>query len=272
MSSDDEFFLNGSDLFQEPEEFLPKQLPFHFANYKRINPPKNQPSDLNLRLIGSSPLWGHLLWNAGIFTANFLDNPSNEHLIQNKNILELGAASALPSLICSYHNPKKIVITDYPDFDLMENIKFNVKNLIQDNQNNKDNKDNKDNQNILVKGYIWGNDTIDLLNFINKDNKQTEKFHLIILSDLVFNHTEHHKLLKTCRQLLSKDGKCLVVFTPHRPKLIDKDLNFFELSKSYDFISQKIDLVTWKPMFEEEEETIEIRSRVYSYYLLPNWS
>lgn len=94
------------------------------------------------------------------------------------------------------------------------------------------------------------------------------KFDLIILSDLVFNHTEHHKLLQTTKDLLAEKGQALVVFSPHRPKLLEKDLEFFELAKNeFHLVPQLIEMVNWKPMFDEDEETIEVRSRVYAYYL-----
>ena len=30
-------------------------------------------------------------------------------------------------------------------------------------------------------------------------------------------------------------------------------------------------MVTWKPMFEEDEETADIRARVYAFFLMPKW-
>ena len=64
---------------------------------------------------------------------------------------------------------------------------------------------------------------------------------MIILSDLVFNHSEHHKLLDTCRQSLKRNGgKCLVVFSPHRPHLLQDDLSFFETAKQYQFKTEKL--------------------------------
>ncbi len=242
----------GGDLFAEPENYYKEAPSHHSAQYERKT--DKLPHKIDLRLIGSSPLWGHLLWNAGIFTADYLDKHSEE-LVKGKDVLELGAAAALPSLICGYNDAKTVVCTDYPDADLINNIKHNVENA----------KD-LDQSKVFVEGYIWGNDYEPLLEKIRGTNKD-KKFDLIILSDLVFNHTEHHKLLKTCQDNLEKNGKCLVVFSPHRPWLLDADLQFFETAKEYGFKSEKIDLVKWKPMFEEDEETVDIRSRVYSFFL-----
>jgi nicotinamide N-methyltransferase len=175
--------------------------------------------------------------------------------VEGKDVLELGAAAALPSIIAGLNNARTVVSTDYPDADLISNIQYNV-----------DHTDGLDKSRVFVEGYIWGNDYEPLLNRI-RDQNDEKKFDLIILSDLVFNHSEHHKLLQTCKDLLSEDGKCLVVFSPHRPWLLNDDLQFFETAKDYGFKTDKIDVVQWKPMFEEDEETAEIRARVYSSLL-----
>lgn len=236
-------------LFEEPEEFQKKEEKPHYATYTRKRITKSI-EDINLRLVESSPLWGHLLWNAGIFTADYLDAHAEE-LVRGKTVLELGAAAALPSLICGINDAKLVVSTDYPDLNLIQNIQYNVDHCPGLTGN------------VVVEGYIWGNDYTDITSKLDG----SKKFDLIILSDLVFNHTEHRKLLKTCRDLLASNGKCLVVFSPHRPKLLKEDLGFFETAKEFGFKSEKIDLINVKPMFDEDEETVEIRSRVYSFFL-----
>lgn len=248
--SDNESLMN-LDLFQEPEDFRPPPPKEHFSDYKR-QVANVEPSNIKLKLVGTSPLWGHLLWNAGIYTANHLDKYKD--LSKGKKVLELGAAAGLPSIICGLNEAKTVVCTDYPDVELIENIKANVQKY-------------NSNHNVFVEGYIWGNKYDDIIKFLPEDEEK--KFDLIIMSDLVFNHTEHHKLLKTGKDLLAKDGKILVVFSPHRPFLLQDDLSFFEFCKEppYDFKVEKIELVNWKPMFEEDDETVEVRSRVYSFYL-----
>ncbi|QLL35026.1 hypothetical protein HG536_0H04020 [Torulaspora globosa] len=263
MVSDTESIGEGFGLFEEPEDFRPAPPEAHFAQYERdqISPDsESQIKQLQLRLVGSSPLWGHLLWNAGIYTAKHLDD--NVPLVKNKTVLELGAAAGLPSLVSSLVGAKKVVCTDYPDADLLQNIQFNVDNVIFRGEEVAEG--SRLQRNIVVEGYIWGNDYLPLQKHIGGENS---KFDLIILSDLVFNHTEHHKLLRTTKDLLADGGKALVVFSPHRPKLLDDDLRFFETAKEYGLLSTFIEMVNWKPMFEEDEETSEIRSRVYSYYL-----
>jgi len=50
-------------------------------------------------------------------------------LTKGKTVLELGAGGALNSFIAAINDAKNIVITDYPDKDLIENIEWNAKKL-----------------------------------------------------------------------------------------------------------------------------------------------
>lgn len=238
-------------LFEEPEDFRPPPPEHHFVTYERVV--DKTPKSIKLRLVGVSPLWGHLLWNAGKYTANYLDQHADE-LVRNKTVLELGAAAALPSLICGLNGAKSVISTDYPDPDLIANIQYNVDHC-------------EGIENVKVKGYIWGNNKLTIYDKEVTDITEDDKFDLIILLDLVFNHTEHIKLLNDCKQLIKSDGKVFVVFSPHRPHLLKEDLKFFETAKEFGFKVEQNELVNWNPMFEEDDETIEIRSRVYSFFL-----
>ncbi|KAJ3928560.1 MAG: hypothetical protein NXY57DRAFT_1041537, partial [Lentinula lateritia] len=48
-------------------------------------------------------------------------------LCHNKSILELGAGGALPSFVAAESGARKVVITDYPDPDLIQNIEYNIR-------------------------------------------------------------------------------------------------------------------------------------------------
>jgi EEF1A N-terminal glycine/lysine methyltransferase len=65
-----------------------------------------------------------------------------------------------------------VVITDYPDDELIENIRYNVLNSgieksIQER--------------IVVEGYLWGSDAASLLSHLANNSK----FDMIVLSDTV---------------------------------------------------------------------------------------
>lgn len=248
MSDTEDFVSN--DMFAEPEGYFKELPPAHLVKFTRTNPTCPGPLELELDLVGSSPLWGHLLWNAGKATADYLEKHRAD-LVTGKTVLELGAGAGLPSVISAL-SAKKVVVTDYPDVELVDNLKKNR------------DKYGFDSEKLDVRGYIWG-EPID-------EFATQESFDLVILSDLVFNHTEHQKLIKTTKLALKKDtGRALVVFSPHRPKLLQKDLEFFETAKDHGFVEVDKFELDYTPMFEEDAETAELRGKVFGYLLkLPN--
>lgn len=246
IESEDE--SESMNLFEEPKDFYTADKPATITTYTT-----NQGLTVPLRLVGQSPLWGHLLWNAGKVIAGYLEDHANE-LIKDKTVLELGAGAGLPSLICALHGAKKVLVTDYPDPDLVENLQYNIKHsLTLDNQIS-----------ITVQGYLWGNDIQPLLQSIGSQGG----FDLLILADILFNHSEHEKLISTLQQTLKKDqdSRALVFFTPYRPWLFEKDLNFFELATQAGFVVNKLfEHIMDKLMFPEDRGDEILRRTVFAY-------
>lgn len=239
--SDEE--LEGLDMFQEEEVPLPEPV---FQKFQRLDG-----QELTIRLVGQSPLWGHLLWSAGKIMANYLDN--HKHIIVNKHVLELGAAGALPSLICSLNNAKTVVATDYPDADLVQNIQYNIEHCLPAARSH-----------VSAEGYIWGREVDELL-----IRTKEEKFDLLLLSDLVFNHQAHHDLLKTCKNCLSdrEGSQILVFFTHHRPHLAAKDDQILSLALEYGFRVEKVveDKSEKNVMFDQDGGSRDVRATVHGY-------
>ena len=80
-------------------------------------------------------------------------------------------------------------------------------------------------------------------------------FDVLILADLLFNHSEHEKLVKTVQLTLKKSpaSRAYVFFTPYRPWLYEKDLAFFDLARDSGFmVSKTFEKVMDKVMFEED--------------------
>ena len=75
----------------------------------------------------------------------------------------------------------QVLLTDYPDADLLENLRHNVQVNVPDALRDV----------VDVEGYIWGQQVSLLLKFLPDPAVQSAKgFDLIILSDLIFNHAE----------------------------------------------------------------------------------
>ena len=49
-----------------------------------------------------------------------------DELVKGKSVLELGAGAGLPSLVCAINGASQVVVTDYPDADLIENLRYNI--------------------------------------------------------------------------------------------------------------------------------------------------
>ena len=148
-----------------------------------------------------------------------------------------------------------MVVTDYPDPDLIQNLQYNIEHCAVISPKSS----------IVAKGYLWGNDTGELMSHLVEPSAG---FDLLILADILFNHSEHEKLVSTVKATLKigPNAKALVFFTPYRPWLLDKDLAFFGLAKSKGLVVQKIFEKTMEEaMFEMDPGDEMLRRTVFGY-------
>jgi nicotinamide N-methyltransferase len=242
------------DLFTEPSDYYPPSPKPTTETHTLLSG-----KTLTVRLVGHNPLWGHHLWNAGrLISTYFEKNPS---LVKRKTVLELGAGAGLPSLVCGVLEARKVVVTDYPDLDLVANLRTNI-DAFYDDASQQDGE-----RSIVTEGYCWGADAGPLLALLPPADKETG-FEVLILADLLFNHSEHAKLVATIEATLAKtkEAKALVFFTPYRPWLYEKDMAFFDLVKEKGFTVEKVlEEKMEKVMFEEDRGDEELRRTVFGY-------
>ena len=119
--------------------------------------------------------------------------------------------------------------------------------------------------NISATGYLWGSSITPLLsNLPNPD----QRFDTLILADLLFNHHCHEALLSTVLATLkwSSEACALVFFTPYRPWLLERDMQFFELCKEKGLRVEKIqERLMEKVMFEEDRGDERLRRTVLGF-------
>jgi len=195
------------------------------------------------------------LWNAGRTISAYLEERAGD-LVKDKTVLELGAGAGLPSLVCALNGASQTVVTDYPDPDLIENLQYNIDHCDLLTKPPR----------IVAEGYLWGAPIGNLVKHL------TDKAHfdVLILADLLFNHSEHEKLIKTVQLTLKKSptAKAYVFFTPYRPWLFEKDLAFFDLARAGGFrVIKTFEKVMDKVMFEEDPGDELLRRTVFGYEL-----
>lgn len=79
-------------------------------------------------LILADVLQGHHLWNGGQVISKYLQE-HEQSTVRDKYVLELGAGAGLPSLVAAILGARKVVVTDYPDADLIANLNHNIANI-----------------------------------------------------------------------------------------------------------------------------------------------
>lgn len=246
------------ELFSEPKDYYPSDKPATFVTYT------TQAGDtLHLRLVGHNPLWGHLLWNAGQIVARYIED-HNGSLVQGKSVLELGAGAGLPSLVCALYGAKIVIVTDYPDAELIENLKYNIQQTSTSDDDDDDAANNLPG-NIEAEGFLWGADPSPLL---THEHGTRDGFDLLILADILFNHSEHDKLLSTLQATMKRanEARALVFFTPYRPWLLQRDLGFFDAAEKAGMrVNKLFEHVVDKVMFPEDPGDELLRRTVFAY-------
>lgn len=180
---------------------------------------------------------GDLLWNAGRISAEYLEQRAAE-LVEGKDILEIGAAAGVPSIVCALRGARNVVMTDYPDPDLVDNMRRNAVSAAPQISPR---------TSLHVDGYKWGSPTDTIISYLPTG---ATGFDVLIMADVVYSHREHGNLIKTLHQTLKKSpaAMALVVFTPYQPWLLPKTEKFFPLAEQSGFRVTKI--------FEKTMETV----------------
>lgn len=151
-------------------------------------------------------LFAHYQWDAGLHLALMLRelysaSSSQNHTIKNiqmqsRNVLELGAGTGLPSLICALGKAKKVLITDYPDDGLINAIEENISM-------------NNVGRITSAKGLDWSDEN--QVSRILQDSPQSKGYNLILCADVLWLSSCHSSLLKTITTLMERSSSSRVL-------------------------------------------------------------
>jgi predicted nicotinamide N-methyase len=154
------------------------------------------------------------IWPGSIVLADFICE--NYSLFRSSDILEIGAGAGLPSLVVSkIGNESRIVCTDYPRKDIIENLT----KLCEVN----------DCPNVTIEGHIWGEDPENLL----KQTSNKQGFDIILLAELLWKDTYalQKKLLQSVRSSLKKSETSKVYLS-----FATRECDGFSSEQVYEFL------------------------------------
>lgn len=253
--SDDEFY-GGGDFMDEPEGYYPPTPPPTQETYTMRSGKK-----VNLHLVGASPTEAHVLWNgAKVISDYFEDDPSR---VRGKKVLELGAASGLPSLVAAILGARRVVMTDYPDPELVENMQKNIDEC----DGTVDPRGTVAGA-VTAAGFVWGADPVPLLEALGGDEERGDGYDVLVLADLLFRHREHPDLVKTIRETMSRreGSAAYVFFTSYRPWKKDLDMGFFDVAREQGFeVEQVEERRLDKPLFENDPGDLDVQKTVKGF-------
>ncbi|KAH9885499.1 hypothetical protein F4778DRAFT_504135 [Xylariomycetidae sp. FL2044] len=241
--------------FQEPDDYYPPSPSPTSQTYTL-----HSGETLTLHLVGHSPLEAHHLWNGARTISRYFEDHVSE--VKDKTVLELGAGAGLPSIVCAILGALRAVVTDFPDPDLVINMKKNILGCELLPAQDPELKDSS----IVADGFVWGADPAHLLAHLAPVRR--DRFDVLILADLLFRHSEHSKLVDTIEQTMSRQpgGKAFVFFTSYRPWLQHKDLAFFDIARDRGFVVDKIlEEKLDKAMFDNDPGDIEVQKTVTGF-------
>lgn len=257
--ADDEDHFGTAGLMEDPEGY-----------YAATPPPTVQTFTLKsgkeivLHLVGHSPTEAHNLWNgAKIISDYFEQDPSR---VRGKTVLELGAASGLPSLVAGMLGAERVVMTDYPDIELIQNMQKNI-----DECDGSFERPGHIINTVAAVGFIWGGPSGPLLAALNNAENESDKnrkFDVLILADLLFRHSEHGALVRTIKETMcqSADSVAYVFFTSYRPWKQALDMAFFDVAREAGLtVEQVLEKKLDKPLFENDPGDLDVQKTVKGF-------
>jgi nicotinamide N-methyltransferase len=185
----DTFGSGMSILFNEPEINVGD-----FGESLVLNFPNQKPIELTIPDcdVSNTKLFAHHIWKASILLSKML----LELNVEDKTLLELGAAAGIPSILAC-RKGAIVTASDYPDSDLLLKLKNNLaRNCTRE---------------AIVKGHCWGDSSDGFI-------ESSGQFDVILMADTLWMRDQHANLLSDLKLLLKPNGIILGVCGLHSGK------------------------------------------------------
>lgn len=159
--------------------------------------------------------------------------------IQNKRILEFGAAAGLPSIVASKLHAQLVCASDYPSPTVIQTLKQNILR-------------NEVDHNVHVIEHIWGEDCSSLLTI----NDQ-QQYDLILAAECLWRHECHPALLTSILALLQPiSGELWITYSHHIHGLEEDDNQFLVLCQSNGLILYEQQCIQGQHMWSDQLKDI----------------
>ena len=163
-------------------------------------------------------LFSHYLWNASLQLAEFIEagslglntlktefGPSISHFaVQGFTTIELGAGTALPSVMSALLGAERVAVTDYPAPAVLDTLRVNMRRNVDPANSPTGAFTTK---NILVEGHSWGK-LEDAFSVAHR-----HAFDRVLLADCLWMPWEHANLLKSITWFLrdNDEARCWLI-------------------------------------------------------------
>jgi len=183
-------------------------------------------------------LFAHKVWSGSKLLAQYLlDNPS---LVKDRRTVELGSGTALPSLVALSLGSQCSILTDYPNPHVLQSLRHTVGYNWDSCQGSP--------SRVAVLGHEWGSDvspifhTVETIMASSSSSSSSLAFHVILLSECLWNHSCHEKLATSIHSLLHPTlGMVIATYAHHVPGKEREDDAFFQLCQDkYHFITEHV--------------------------------
>ncbi|KAK4048221.1 hypothetical protein OIV83_004926 [Microbotryomycetes sp. JL201] len=136
-------------------------------------------------------LFAHHVWNSSLVLADEIALGKVD--VRDKIVLELGAGAGIPSIVAAISgDAKHVVLTDFDDPAMIDNLRKNVSKVIHDHE--------LDETIFSVQGLTWGSDPSSVLGL----TECSQGFDVILLADCIWNGFAHEVLIASLKACLRK--------------------------------------------------------------------